>query len=357
MISMIQIFKLAAEKNVSDVHLTAGSSPMLRINGELCKVNVDPLTQEQVKELCYSLLSDEQKSKFENRKSLDFSFLIKGVCRFRGNLFYQKSSVAAVFRVLSNHVPDLDKLGLPPIINNFAKYPHGLVLVTGPTGAGKSTTLAACVEKINQERAAHILTIEDPIEMIYQHKKSIINQKEVGVDCNSFADGLRDSMRADPDVILVGEIRDKATAEVALSLAETGHLVFSTLHTNTAPKTIDRIVGMFDIGTRTLIQNQLSTVLQAVISQRLIFSETKGRVPAVEVMLMNPAIRNLVREGKIHQVYSVMQTNVEQGMSTLSMTLAQLVKNGDITVEDAFNASPEKSELYRLLPQKKKYAA
>ena len=356
MISMIQIFKLAAEKNVSDVHLTAGSSPMLRINGELCKVNIDPLTQEQVKELCYSLLSDEQKSKFETKKSLDFSFLIKGVCRFRGNLFYQKSSVAAVFRVLNNHVPELDDLGLPATVSEFVKYPHGLVLVTGPTGGGKSTTLAACVEKINQERAAHILTIEDPVEVIYQHKKSIINQKEVGVDCDSFADGLRDAMRADPDVILVGEIRDKATAEVALSLAETGHLVFSTLHTNTAPKTIDRIVGMFDMSSRGLIQNQLSTVLQAVVSQRLVPSLAKGRVPAVEVMLMNSAIRNLVREGKIHQVYSVMQTNADQGMCTLNMTLARLVKNGDITAAVAFNATPEKSELNQLLPQKK-YAA
>lgn len=356
MISIIQVCKLAVEKGASDVHITVGAPPMLRVNGDILKVNTDPLKDEEVKQICYSLLSDNQKAEFEKKKSLDFSFLLKGICRFRGNLFYQKGSVAVALRVLNKHTPSLEDLGAPPIVETFTDFPHGLVLVTGATGSGKSTTLAACIDKINQNKSKHILTIEDPIEMIYQHKKSIINQREVGVDCDTFASGLRVSMRVDPDVILVGEIRDSETAEVVLALAETGHLVFSTLHTNTAPKTIDRLIGMFGSDKRGLIRNQLSTVLQAVVSQILIPSLQGGRSLATEIMVMNPAIRNLVREEKIYQIHSAMQTSSEQGSCTLNKSLANLIKDNAISEHSAFEVTPDKQELYRLLG-KRKFAA
>ena len=354
MVSMIQVFKLAVEKQASDVHFTAGAPPTIRINGELIRVNSEVLTQEAVKELAYSLLSDEQKAKFEQNKSLDFSFILRGVCRFRGNLFYQKSSVAAAFRVLNQEILDFHTLGIPDVVKTFTQFPHGLVLVTGPTGAGKSTTLAACIDHINQNKSVHILTIEDPIEIIYQHKKSIVNQKEVGLDCNSFHEGLKNSMRVDPDIILVGEIRDRTTAEVVLALAETGHLVFSTLHTSSAVKTVDRFIGMFDLGKRDLIQNQLSTVLKAVVSQRLLPSPTKGRVVASEIMITSPAIQNLIREGKIYQIYTVIQTSTEAGMHTLNSSLWNLVRSKDITEKVAFEVTSDKAELNRLLLSKKK---
>ena len=254
---------------------------------------------------------------------------MKNLARFRGSLFYQKSSVSGVFRLLNNTAPDVKSLGLPPAVEDVINYPHGLVLVTGPTGSGKSTTLAAFIDAINEKRRAHILTIEDPIEIVHQHKNCIVNQREIGVDCRNFSDGLKNALRSDPDICLVGEMRDKETIEATLKLAETGHLVFSTLHTNTAPKSIDRIVGVFNPDDRDMIQNQLSTVLQAVISQRLVMAIDGGRRVVTEIMIANSAIRNLIREGKIFQIYSAMQTGIDQGMTTMNNSLIELVQKGE----------------------------
>ena len=353
MITMVQILKLAAAKGASDIHLTANSPPVLRVNGSIFKVNSPPLTSEQAKNLCYSLISDEQKSIFESEKSLDFSFFVKNLARFRGSLFYQKSSVAGVFRLLNNLAANIQDLGLPPSIVDVINYPNGLVLVTGPTGSGKSTTLAAFIDAINESRRSHILTIEDPIEIIHQHKNCIVNQREIGVDCRNFSEGLKNALRSDPDICLVGEMRDKETIESTLKLAETGHLVFSTLHTNTASKSIDRIVGAFNLNDREMIQNQLSTVLQAVISQRLVASVQGGRKVVTEILIVNPAIRNLIRENKIFQIYSIMQTNSEQGMTTMNNSLANLVQRGEITAKEAFRTTSEREELYQLLKKRK----
>ena len=354
MISMVQILKLAKDKQASDIHITVSSPPVLRVNGQICKVNVDPLDQEKTKKLCYSLISDEQKAKFEATKNLDFSFYARGLCRVRGSLFFQKACVSGTFRLLNSNPPEFADLDLPPVLQEVSNYPHGLVLVTGPTGSGKSTTLSACINKVNRTRRAHILTLEDPIEMIYAHSNSIVNQREIGTDCNSFADGLKSAMRSDPDVILVGEIRDQETVELTLKLAETGHLVFSTLHTNTAAKSIDRILGMFDQANRSMIQTQLSTVLQAVVAQRLVLArDGQGRKAVVEVMLANPAIRNLIRENKIFQITSVMQTNISEGMLTFNHSLAKLVNKGEISREQAFKVTNEKQELKRLLLRKR----
>ena len=354
MISMIQILKLATEKKASDIHITMNSPPVLRINGRICKINVPVLGQEETKQLCYSLISDEQKAQLESEKNLDFSFYAKGLCRVRGSLFFQKASVGGTFRLLNSVPPSFEDLNLPPVLHDITEFPHGLILVTGPTGSGKSTTLSACIQKINDGRHSHILTLEDPIEMIYRHSQSIVTQREVGTDCHSFADGLRSAMRSDPDICLLGEIRDRETVELTLKLAETGHLVFSTLHTNTAAKSIDRILSMFDQKNRTMVQSQLSTVLQAVVSQRLVLSQdgTK-RLLAIEVLLANPAIRNLIRENKIYQIDSVMQTNISEGMITLNHSLVKLVKEGDISRQEALKVTSAKNELLRMLSGKR----
>ena len=353
MISIMQILKLACNKEASDIHLTSGSSPVLRVNGELVKVNTDPLTSEQVKELCYSLISDEQKAAFEENKSLDFSFFVKGLSRFRGALMFQKASVAGTFRLLNNVIPDIRSLGLPEQLDSLVTYPYGLVLITGPTGSGKTTTISSCINKINTEYRKHILTIEDPIEIVYEHKNSIINQREIGVDCDSFSEGLRTAMRVDPDICLVGEMRDKETIESVLKLAETGHLLFSTLHTNTAAKSIDRILSAFHAEERGMVQNQLSTVLQAIVSQRLLPSKNGGRKAVTEILFANPAVRNLIREDKIFQLYNVMQTSYKEGMMTMNHALAEVILNDEVEMKDAFEASPDKDELYNILNQKK----
>ena len=353
MASILDIFKLAQDKKASDIHITTGSPPILRINGELFKLDTEPLNSEQTKALCYSLISDEQKARFEEEKNLDFSFFVKNISRFRGALYFQKAAVAGAFRLLQVSPPEVGHLGLPPSVERIINYPNGLVLVTGPTGSGKSTTLAACINSINETRRGHILTLEDPIEIIHSHKKCIINQREMGVDCHSFSDGMRSALRVDPDICLVGEMRDTETIELSLTLAETGHLVFSTLHTNSAAKTIDRIVSSFPSTDRPMISNQLSTVLQAVISQRLIKSKDGGRKIVAEIMFANSAIRNLIREGKIFQIYSVIQTNYNEGMTTMNNSLLKLIKRGEIDSKEAFNISSEKEELYQLLKKQK----
>ena len=353
MISLLDVLKAACDKKASDVHITAGSPPLIRIEGELFKLDTEVLASEDTKNMCYSLISDEQKAKFENEKHLDFSFFVKGLTRFRGALFYQKTAVSGTFRTLASEPPDFKNLHLPPAIENTIHYPFGLVLVTGPTGSGKSTTLAAVIDAINETRRGHVLTLEDPIEIVHPHKKCIVNQREIGVDCLSFADGMKNALRADPDICLVGEMRDIETIELALRLAETGHLVFSTLHTNSAAKTINRIVSAFPSSERDVICNQLSDVLQAVISQRLLKTKTGGRRVATEILFTNPAIRNLIRENKLFQIYSVMQTNFNEGMSTMNQSLLKLIQEGLIDTQSAFNVSNEKDELYQLLKKKK----
>ncbi|MCY4321024.1 MAG: type IV pilus twitching motility protein PilT [Bdellovibrionaceae bacterium] len=353
MVSLLDVLKAAHDKKASDVHITVGNPPVLRIDGQLFKLDVEALDSEQTKSMCYSLISDEQKAKFEAEKNLDFSFFIKGLTRFRGTLFHQKATVAGTFRVLYSTPPAIKNLNLPASIENTIHYPFGLVLITGPTGSGKSTTLSAILDAINESRRGHILTLEDPIEIVHTHKKCIVNQREVGVDCKSFADGMKNALRIDPDICFIGEMRDSETVELALKLAETGHLVFSTLHTNSAAKTIDRVLSSFPSNERTVICNQLSTVLQAVISQRLLKTKVGGRRVATEIMFANSAIRNLIREGKIFQLYSVIQTNFNDGMCTMNSSLLSLIQEGVIESKEAFFVSSEKEELYQLLKKKK----
>jgi len=353
MVTLLDIFKLAIEKQASDVHITTASPPVFRIDGLLYALDMEPLNSEQTKTMCYSLISDKQKAKLEEARSLDFGFFVKNLSRFRACLFFQKSAVVGTFRILNVAPPSVDNLGLPLAVERATSYPNGLVLVTGPTGSGKSTTLAAIIDRINATRRGHILTLEDPIEIVHEHKKCIINQREVGLDCPSFADGMRSALRLDPDICLVGEMRDPETIELCLRLAETGHLVFSSLHTNSAAKTIDRIVSSFPTNDRSMIQNQLSTVLRAVISQRLLKTRTIGRKLAAELMFSNSAIKNLIREGKIFQIYNVIQTNNEEGMCTMNNSLVQLIKSGEVDPKEAFFVSPEKEELNQLLKQHK----
>lgn len=348
---MLQILKLAVVKNASDIHITADSPPVLRVDGQLFKTNTPKLNFEQTKDFCYSIVSDEQKAQFETEKRLDFSFFVKNLARFRGSLFLQKGSVSAAIRVLNFEVKSLEDIKPHPAMLNILDYPNGLVLVTGPTGSGKSTTLAALIDRINETRRAHILTIEDPIEIIHEHKNCLVNQREVGSDCRSFVEGLKSAMRSDPDICLIGEMRDKDTIDATLKLAETGHLVFSTLHTNTAPKSIDRIAGAFNLEDRQQILTQLSTVLRAVVSQRLVESVNGGRVLASEILIATPAVRNLIRENKIFQIYSAMQTSVEHGMVTMNRHLVELVKQEQISAKEAFKVSTESEELHRLLKQ------
>lgn len=349
MVSMLEILKVAHQEKASDIHITTGSPPVIRINGEIRRLDTEPLDSEQTKAMCYSLITDQQKARFEEEKSLDFSFFVKNLSRFRGTLFFQRTAVVGTFRVLQITPPDVVDLGLPPSIENTIHYPNGLVLVTGPTGSGKSTTMSAIINAINETRKNHILTLEDPIEILHPHKNCIVNQREIGVDCHSFSDGMKNALRVDPDVCFVGEMRDRETVEMSLRLAETGHLVFSTLHTNSAAKTVDRIVSNFPPTERTMICNQLSTVLQSVVSQRLLKDKKGGRVLAVEIMFANPAIRNLIREDKLFQIYNIIQTNYSEGMSTMNNSLLKLIKDGQIEAKEAFNVTPEKEELYQLL--------
>jgi len=349
MISMIQILQTAVREKASDIHITEGAAPSLRINGSIVRLKTEPVTEEQSKDLCYSIITDEQKKTFEEEKDLDFSFSIDDLSRFRGHLYYQKNSVAGCFRQISSVIPSMLDIGLPPIIHQLTKIPYGLVLVTGPTGSGKTTTLAAMLEEINKTRKGHILTIEDPIEYIYSHKKCLVNQREIGFDAPDFHKSLRAALRTDPDICLLGELRDKETVEAALHTAETGHLTFATLHTNNVIQTIDRIAGVFDGEERQMIYSQLAQVLQGVISQKLLPTISgKGRVPAIEILFFTPAIRNLIKEGKQHQIYSVMQTQRASGMSTLNQSLLNLVKNKLIDPVEALSVSYDEKELDHL---------
>ena len=344
------LLKLTVEKKASDLHLIAGFQPALRINGNITPVDYPTLTPEDVESLISSLLTPEQMNKLETNLELDFSYSIYGVARFRGNIMKQRGTWSAAFRTVPFTLPDFESLGLPEEIKKLCDLSRGLVLVTGPTGSGKSTTLAALIDIINTNRALNIVTIEDPIEFLHKHKKSTVRQRELGQDTHSFASALRHVLRHDPDVILIGEMRDKESISIALTAAETGHLVFSTLHTQTAPQTISRIVDAFSDDNKDHIRQQLAGSLKAVISQQLIpMNSGNGRVVAVEYMISTPAIRNLIREGKDHQLYSAIQTGHNYGMCTMDQSLVKLYKQGKISYESVYEYCIDRAEVDRLI--------
>jgi twitching motility protein PilT len=343
------ILKTMLEQGASDLHITVGAPPAFRINGQIVRVKMEPLNPEDTKSLCYSLINEGQRKKFEENKELDFSFGVKDVARFRGNLFIQRGAVAGVFRRIYSVIPPLSTLGFRHQVEDLVNRPHGLVLVTGATGSGKSTTLASMLDQINVNKRVHVVTIEDPIEFTHTHKKAIFNQREVGTDCESFGTALRQVLREDPDVIMVGEMRDKDTAEAALKAAETGHLVFSTLHTNGALNSINRIVQMFGVDEQEYIRSLLSFCLEAIVSQCLIETIDAKRIMAYEFLTLTPAIRNLVRTNKLHQIYSQMQIGQDQsGMITLNQTLYNLVFANRISLQAAYDNSPDMEELQRM---------
>lgn len=350
MANLHQLLQTMVEKGASDLHLTSGSPPQIRIDGQLVPVDLPPLTPAETKQLTYAVLTDSQKHRFEEQNELDLSFGIKNLARFRANLFLQRGAVAGVFRTIPFQILSAQTLGLPPVVTSLAEKPRGLILVTGPTGSGKSTTLAALIDKVNSERHAHIVTVEDPIEFIHPHKNCVVNQREVGSDTLSFKQALKYILRQDPDVVLIGEMRDQETVEAALSISETGHLAFATLHTNSAVQTINRILDMFPSDQQGQVRTQLSFVLEGVLSQTLIPKVGGGRVMAMEILIPNPAIRNLIREDKVHQLYSQMQVGQAKfGMQTLNQSLFALVQRRLITTEDAFSRSSDPDELRNMM--------
>jgi twitching motility protein PilT len=346
-VTLPDLLKTMVEQDASDLHVTVGIPPEFRISGKMVKVKMDSLAPAQTKDLCYSVLTDAQKADFEKNLDIDFSFGIKGLARFRGNLFFQRGNVGGVFRRIPIAVPDFDELKLPSILRKIIKRPNGLILVTGPTGSGKSTSLASLLDILNREEYGHVMTIEDPIEFVHPHKNCIVNQREVGIDTRSFSSALRRVLRQDPDYILVGELRDVETIEMAITMAETGHLVFATLHTNSAVQSVNRMINVFPPHQQQQIRQLLSFTLQAIVSQQLIpKSFESGRTVACEVLIPTAAIRNLIREDKIHQIYSSMQSGQDEtGMQTMNQSLFTLVKQRILSREDALNYSQVPDEL------------
>ncbi|MDX6616780.1 MAG: twitching motility protein PilT [Solirubrobacterales bacterium] len=339
------------EDKASDVHLTPGFPPAVRVRGRIEPLDeYDPLTPQQTRDVVYAILNDDQRKKFENAQQLDLAYAIPNVARFRVNCFFQRGSISAAFRHIPNTIASLESLGLPAVLQEFARKPRGFVLFTGPTGSGKSTSLAAMVDMINGEREEHILTIEDPIEFLHQHKSCIVNQREIGADALDFSSALTAALRQDPDVILVGEMRDLETISTALTAAETGHLVFATLHTQSTAQTVDRIIDVFPPHQQHQVRMQLSIALQGIVTQQLLpTADGSGRVVATEVLVPTPAIRNLIREGKTHQIYSAVQTSGALGMQTMDASLAQLVSAGKITRALAERQASVPDELKRLM--------
>jgi twitching motility protein PilT len=334
----------------SDLHLTAGSPPMVREKGRLRPLDYPVLNSQMTREIIYSILTNDQRKKLENEWQIDFAYSIPGKARFRVNAYFQRASLGAAFRLIPNEMPALDDLGLPAVLRDFTKKPRGFVLVTGPTGSGKSTTLAAMLDVINKERHEHIMTIEDPIEFLHSHKNCIVNQRELGSDAQSFSLGLKAALRQDPDVILVGEMRDLDTIATALTAAETGHLVFATLHTQDTAQTVDRIVDVFPPAQQHQVRVQLSVALQGIVTQQLLpTADGQGRCCAAEVLVPTPAARNLIREGKTHQIYSVLQTGGAHGMQTMDAALSDLVRRQKISREMAEARSSSPEELRRLM--------
>ncbi|HYN52826.1 MAG TPA: type IV pilus twitching motility protein PilT [Thermoleophilaceae bacterium] len=338
------------DRQASDLHLTAGSPPMIRHHGKLHALDYPRLTPQTTREVIYSILTNDQRQKLETDWQIDLAYSIPGRARFRVNSYFQRASLSAAFRLIPHDIPSLGSLHLPPVIEEFTKKPRGFVLVTGPTGSGKSTTLAAMIDLINEVRHEHILTIEDPIEFLHRHKRCIVNQRELGADAQTFGLGLKAALRQDPDVILVGEMRDLETISTALTAAETGHLVFATLHTQDAAQTVDRIVDVFPPEQQQQVRVQLSVALQGIVTQQLLpKADGQGRVCACEILVPTPAVRNLIREGKTHQIYSALQTGGQFGMQTMDAALVQLVREHKITRELAESRSSAPDELRRLM--------
>ncbi|MDI6716555.1 MAG: type IV pilus twitching motility protein PilT [Actinomycetota bacterium] len=338
------------EKDASDLHITVGSSPMVRVHGELVELSYPKLSANDTKELIYSILTQDQREQLERNWEYDFSYSLPGQARFRVNAFYQKGAISAAFRIIPVEIRTLEELGLPASLELLIRKPRGLILVTGPTGSGKSTTLATLINIINETKACHIITIEDPIEYLHSHKRSIVNQREVGSDTKSFSTALKYVLRQDPDVILVGEMRDMETISAALTAAETGHLVFATLHTQDAPQTIDRIIDVFPPHQQQQIRIQLAGTLQGVICQQLLPTiDGRGRVVAYEILVPTPGVRNMIREAKTHQIYNAMQTGQKHGMITMNQCLADLCRYGKISFETAMSKSEDPADLSRLL--------
>ena len=337
-------------RNASDLHIQYGLPPILRIDGALSPVPGTPvLNEEMLKSLIFSTLDEDQRNIYEKDKEFDYSFSFGDIARFRVNAFHERGKMAAAFRLIPNQIRSANDLGMPPIVETFAEFPRGLVLVTGPTGSGKSTTLAALVDKINREKSTHIITIEDPIEFTHKSQRSVIVQREVHYDTFSFSAALRSALREDPDVVLIGEMRDLETIQAAITIAETGHLVFATLHTNSAAQSIDRMVDVFPPHQQTQIRTQLSNILMAICAQRLVPAIGGGRVVAAEIMIANPAIRALIRDGKTHQIDTAIQTGADQGMQTMDRTLAKLVQTGVITYDSGREYAVDVAEYNRLV--------
>src|SRR4051795_3241324 len=339
--SIDDLLEQMVANGASDLHVTVGSPPAFRVRGHIVRAEgYEPFTQDDTRSLLYRILSSEQQKHFELKRQLDFAYAIPGLARFRVNVYYQRESVGAAFRLIPQEIKALEELNLPHILHVLAEYPRALVLVTGPTGSGKSTTLAALIDLINRTRSDHILTIEDPIEFIHRHKRCLVNQREIGTDAVSFADALRAALRQDPDVILLGEMRDLETIGTALTAAETGHLVFATLHTQSAPSTIDRIIDVFPAAQQEQVRTQIAGALQGVVTQALLpTADGAGRAAAVEILLPDDAVRNLIRQGKVEQIYSVMQTSTTRGMQTMEQSLCELVLRGTIERDGAQGGS------------------
>jgi twitching motility protein PilT len=351
MANLHQLLKDLIDQGGSDLHITTNSPPQVRVDGKLAPMEMPALTPVETKQLCYSVLTEAQKHRFEEENELDLSFGVKGLSRFRGNIFIQRGAVAGVFRVIPYKILSFEELGLPPVVKDLADKPRGLILVTGPTGSGKSTTLASIIDRINNDRREHIVTVEDPIEYLHPHKGCLVNQREVGADTRSFKNALKYILRQDPDIVLVGELRDLETIESALTVAETGHLCFATLHTNSCVQTMNRIIDVFPPYQQTQVRTQLSFVLEGVLSQTLIpRMGGTGRALALEIMIPNPAIRNLIREDKIHQIYSQMQVGQEKfGMQTMNQSLFSLVSRRIISLEDAIGRSHDPDEFKQMM--------
>ncbi|MEA2404531.1 MAG: twitching motility protein PilT [Thermoleophilaceae bacterium] len=338
------------EAGASDLHLSAGAEPMVRERGRLRPLDYPKLSPQDIREIVYSILNNDQRKKLENEWQIDLSYSVPGRARFRVNAYFQRASIGAVLRTIPQEIPAFDSLGLPEILKDFCNKPRGFVLVTGPTGSGKSTTLASMIDMINEQRHEHIMTIEDPIEFLHRHKNCVVNQRELGADAQSFASALKSALRQDPDVILVGEMRDLETMQTALTAAETGHLVFATLHTQDTAQTVDRIVDSFPPEQQHQVRTQLSIALQGVVTQQLLpTADGRSRVCATEILVPTPAVRNLIREGKTHQIYSALQTGGTHGMQTMDAALADLVRGGQITPALAESRSSTPEELKRLM--------
>jgi twitching motility protein PilT len=349
--SIDDLLEQMVARNASDLHLTAGAPPVIRVRGAIERLKeYDPLTPQQTQQLLYRILSSERQKQLELKRQLDFSYAVPGTARFRVNVYFQRASLGAAFRHIPAALKTLEELGIPSSVHQFATKPRGIVLVTGPTGSGKSTTLAALIDEINRNRTEHILTIEDPIEFLHKHKRCIVNQREIGPDATGFAEALRAALRQDPDVILVGEMRDLETISTALTAAETGHLVFGTLHTQSAPSTIDRLIDVFPAEQQEQIRIMIANSLQGVVTQTLLpTADGSGRVPALEILLPDDAVRNLIRQGKVEQVYSVIQTNTKRGMQTMEQSLAGLIQRRVVTFEEGLSRSSRPDQLIGIL--------